>query len=496
MPLQQLFTSRKPYNASAFVAHEGKLFYDEATGYLRLGDGVTPGGKIVGNLAIAATGTTAPINPYEGELWYNPNTLELWAYHNGSFRGTINPATTTTLGGIIVGPGISVSDTGLLTLDAADLPVSFGHFYANDNNLSTVNANEDFNILSNGTGSVNLTGSFNVFDAQGVFGDQPILRVQSDGQIRMLVPLADMNTGALEIIGNTSGASLSPNQTGVILHVTGNDGLVSRNYFDASNNYALLVGRRYNGTATDVTKVLNGEMFFRIAGQASNDVGFETFGPVQIDWVATQDQTPTAQGGELRIRATPNNTSSVAGGVIVATFNATTGLTATKFNGPLAGNVLATTVTATNFVGTLQTAAQPNITSVGTLTNLTVTGRVTANTGTFTTMSGKLVRAVRNAGTIGAGGTLTIDFSTDAIVHCTWSTGLIINYQNYQAGSVVRVIATKASGSGTGSISLDGITPTNVSNGSATTGNYASDTTAFVEFTCVGTTIASVYAKL
>jgi len=43
----------------------------------------------------------------------------------------------------------------------------------------------------------------------------------------------------------------------------------------------------------------------------------------------------------------------------------------------------ATGITATNLTGTLQTAAQPNVTSVGTLTSLAVTGDLTVDTSTL-----------------------------------------------------------------------------------------------------------------
>lgn len=49
-----------------------------------------------------------------------------------------------------------------------------------------------------------------------------------------------------------------------------------------------------------------------------------------------------------------------------------------------------TTVTATSLTGTLQTAAQPNITSVGTLTDLTVTGTFTINGTALTVDSSEL----------------------------------------------------------------------------------------------------------
>jgi len=72
--------------------------------------------------------------------------------------------------------------------------------------------------------------------------------------------------------------------------------------------------------------------------------------------------------------------------------NATSGLTFNKLTNVLtvSGNVSAGNVGATLLTGTLTTAAQPNITSVGTLTSVAVTGNVTAG------------NVYANSGTIGA----------------------------------------------------------------------------------------------
>lgn len=454
MTIRKLRAGRVPIEASRFVGEPGTIFWDEDTGALRLSDGITPGGSQL----------------------------------------PISPATSTKVGGIRVGPGINVGSDGLLTIDSAGLPINFGDFYASGNNLSTVNPNEDFNILSNGTGVVNLVGRLHVHSASAGLTDEPIFRVSQDGQIRMLVPLADGTAGALEIIGNDTGVSHPPNQTGVILHVTGNDDMVSRNYFDALNNYALLVGRRYNGSAADTTKVLNGQLFFRIAGQASTETGFETFGPCQIDWVATEDQSPTNQGGEIRIRATPNGSSSVAGIIQVAAFNATTGVTAIKFNGPLSGNVIGN-VTG-NVTGTILTPAQPNITTVGTLANLTVAGNVTVtNRVNADSLYGKLYRPIRNVGTVAAGGTLTIDFLVDSIVLCDWGDGMVLAYQNFVPGRVIKVIAKKTAGTGTDAINLDGVSVSQVSSGT-TNFNVTADSTVFLEIISTSNVIGGVYIKV
>lgn len=207
MPLQQLFTSRKPYTATNYVARTGKLFYDEEVGYLRLGDGITPGGKVVGNLALASVSLIAPINPYEGELWYNPNTKELWSYYNGQFRGTINAATTSTIGGIKAGPGVVVASDGTLSLDSTGIPFNFGDFYAFTNTglndgacLSSINLDQDVNIISNGTGTVNVVGEFNVHDTdvdiETALSSTPIVTINGTGIIM---------SGGKTITGNVFG---------------------------------------------------------------------------------------------------------------------------------------------------------------------------------------------------------------------------------------------------------------------------------------------------
>jgi hypothetical protein len=109
--------------------------------------------------------------------------------------------------------------------------------------------------------------------------------------------------------------------------------------------------------------------------------------------------------------------------------------------------------------------------------------------------TGKYIRGVRDAGVIADGGTLTIDFATDAIVRCEWGNGFTVNYSNYTAGSVVKLIAYKTAGTGVDNLSLDGITAAHVSSGTTTVAGTA-DQTNFVEFTCIGTTIGSVYAKV
>ena len=475
MAIYDLWLSRNgaPVTAANYIGHKGRLFYDDTNGVLRRSDGVTPGG--------------IPI--------------------------PITTATSTVAGGIKLGPGTTLNQQGQLIIDPEGLDFAFGDFAALTETypvghpkagddyaiLQTINDDEDAVIASNGTGGIKVVGNFQVYAPDGTVNGAlmvpPVFTIGNDGQTKIIVPSTDPQTGAVEIIGSLSGASQSTVNTGVMLHITGNNGDASRIYNDGIGSFAAYVARRYNGSASTATAVLANEEIMRISGTAHNGTSIPGTGNQRIVYRALGNQTPTNQGGSIELWTTPLNTTTLAK---VATVDGV-GVTLESgkaFTGNLIGNVSATAVTATNFVGTVVTPAQPNITSVGTLTNLSVAGTASATTGTFTKFSGKWIRNTRNAGTIGAGGTLTIDFATDGLVYCTWSTGLVMAYQNYTPGSVVRVIATKATASGNGPISLDGVTAANVSNGSTTTGNYNPDTTAFLEFTCVGTTVGSVYVKI
>lgn len=405
MSLQQLFTSRKVYDAATFVAGAGKLFYDEATGQMRIGDGSTLGGHFV-IPATATTSTIGGIRPGTSFTVSNTGTLNLNVGPVFYFDSTglrLRAGTDIQIGGVKSGNGVIISSDGSINIDTEGLSFAFGDFFASTATvdlstvavLSSVNLNQDIVLNTNGTGKIQTIGTFDVHrtngSVAGALAVKPIFSVKADGQIRMLVPLADTTAGALEIVGGASGEMFPPDQTGVILHVTGNTGLVNRNYFDSVDNYTVLTGRRYNGTATSPTGVLNNQVILRIVGQAmlSNST-LGTFGPARLEFRTTQDQAVGAQGGEAAIFATANGTAASASGVEVAKFNATTGVTSTVgFVGPLTGNVTGTATTATNLsVATTLIAGQVSVafgqinknvsaaTATATITGLTASHKI------------------------------------------------------------------------------------------------------------------------
>lgn len=491
MSIRKLRAGRVPgVTASQYVGTHGTIFYNELTGTLRISDGTTPGGQP-------------------------------------------------------------------LQLVSSDFAFTFGDFVATtpgngSAQLSSTNPNQDINIVSNGTGVINAVGNFHVhttasYDPNNADPDGAIFRVDQLGKVRMLVPNANTAEGAITIVGGLDGVFQPPVNNGVMLHVTGiagSPGVPSRVYNDSQNSFAAFVARRYNNTAAEPSAVLDGEEIMRISGTAHNGTIIPGSGNQRFVFKALGNQTLSNQGGTIEVWTTPLNSTTIAK---VATFDNANGITSTKFTGPLTGNVTGKADTAGNadtvtngvyttgdqtiggtktfsnkitgsisgnadgtagvattvaLVATNTTDATHYLTFVNTATgneNVRTDSELTYNPGTNRLVVGsintKLFRNSRDAGTIADNGTLTIDFSTDDLVYCVWANGMTIAYQNYTAGSVVRLMARKATGSGTDSINLDGVTAAHVSTGN-TTVSSAADVTVFIEFTCVNTTLGSVYVKL
>jgi len=276
-----------------YVGHAGRLFYDSATGEIKISDGVTAGGL--------------PI----------PITL----------------ATSTLAGGVKLGPGVTLNGSGQIIIDSEGLDFSFGdlasttetyavgHPKAGDDYavLSTINTNEDFYLVSNGTGSIDVVGEFNVYKTDGnVAGailEEPIFKIKSDGQIQMLVPGADEVAGALTIVGSTSGEFISPVNTGVMIHVTGNYGspaIPSRIYNDSQNSFGAWVTRRFNGNVASPTAVLADQEIMRLSGTAHNGNTIPGTANQRIVYVARGNQTPSNQGGAIELWTTPLNSITLA----------------------------------------------------------------------------------------------------------------------------------------------------------------------------------------
>lgn len=452
--LQNFYTSRdNNANADSYVGQLDRLWYNPTLNSIYVSDGSTPGGlpvELAANAnAIINTLTVANITSVSGST----NILG-----DLEIVGNISPAANNKVGGIKPGPGVNVSDTGLLTIDSAGLPISFGDFYANVNQLSMVNANEAMYLVSNGTGNINLIGGVNFFKP-GEFppNTEPFFRALTDGQLRILVPVEDPIEGGVEIIGSAAGTYIPPGQPGTMLQMTGNPGTPVRMYMDGNAEYAALVARRYNGNVLAPTQVLAGQDVFRINATAATDAGVGNVAIAQIQFRALEDQTTTAQGSTLNFIVTPVG-SSAASRVEVANVTVANGVNATKF------------------------------TTSGTLI---ATGNISGGNVTATNYTGLVTHSIRNAGAVG-GTTLTLNVTTDDIVKCTFSDNFTVAFSNIIAGRTITLIATNSSAGDT-DIITSGISSVNMQGDSTLT--VTQQTTAVITYYSLDGDTANIYAS-
>ena len=420
--IQNLFTSRdNNANGNSYVGQEDRIWWNPDTNAFYYSNGNTAGGVPV---SVANTANivlnTATIT---GDL---------------VVLGNITPAANNKIGGIAPGPGINISNIGLLTIDSANLPVSFGNFYANNNILSIVNQDQNMILNTQGNAEIQLVGNIGFYKTDGLppnvanryasFSDTGIvdIRVTATG-----------NAGAVNIVGSTSGNEISPGQPGAMLHITGQLTVPTRLYFDGNANYVSIVNRRFNGNVATPTQVLAGEDVFRINATAATDAGMGNTAFAQIRATALENQTTAAQGSAMVFTVTPIG-ATASSRVDVANITTANGVSATLFT--TSGTVSATG----NITG-------GNVITAGLIT---ATGNVTANNVIATT----IVNAASYTGTVVS---VTGNVTANNVIATT-----IVNAASY-TGTVVSV---------TGNVTANNVIATTISNAASFTGGLVSVT--------------------
>jgi hypothetical protein len=418
MAIQNFFTSRdNNLDGNTYIGQLGRLWYDPDTNFIYASDGVTPGGvpiTILPTTDIVANSITVNTASATNVFTGNITVSQLMQAAAGNITGdlvvagNISPAAAGKIGGIQPGPGVEISNTGLLTLDSANIPFSFGNFFANNNILSIVNADEDMILATQGSAEIQLVGNVGFYRTNGLPPDvsNRYFKATDDGQIIITVPNTDPLLGAVEIIGSASGLSVSPAVAGVMLHITGQPNIAASQYIDGIGTNPNYIGRRYNGNVASPTQVMAGNTIVRFSGQGYSTGGFNPPADGTISLDALEDFTESNQGTIWRFLVNP-----VGGNVRqeVANISVATGVTATKFvtSGTVeaTGNITGGNLSGSVITGTLSTAAQPNITSVGTLSALSVTGNISVGNLSGTLITGTLSTAAQP--NITAVGTLT-----------------------------------------------------------------------------------------
>ena len=255
------------------------------------------------------------------------------------------------------------------------LSANIGNLYVTGANISSINPNEDINLITNGTGNVKVIGEFFVTQTDGT----PLIDSLANGTINFYVPVQNTVDSGVDIIGTPGKAVVAPQNVGVMLHITGQPSLPSRLYNDGANAYAFYGGRRYNGTASSPTGVQSNTLVTRYGSTPYHSTGWPTVSTARMEMYTTENQTSSNQGSNIALWTTPigSNTITqvasfddraltVTGNVVAGNVSGTKG-TFTTVAGNLTGNV----------VGKATQLATNGTTAIGTF----LAGRLSAATG-------------------------------------------------------------------------------------------------------------------
>lgn len=376
-------------------------------------------------------------------------------YFIGNLYGTANSATNansaTIAGTVTTNAQPNITSVGTLSSLSVTGNVTAGNFVgtlANGNSsISIPAANGNINISASGSPNelvitstgVNVTGALNATGNANV-GNLGTTRVIATGNISGTQLISNIATGTAPLVvsSTTQVANLNAATAG-----------------EATNAVAVLTNTSTNtivyltGTQSSANGNVSLEKVTGIYANMSNNSITATTFVGSLSGAATSATT----AGTVTTNAQPNITS-------VGT------LTSLSVSGnTVSGNVYANsgTIRASILTGTLTTASQPNITSVGTLGSLTVTNKITA---------GQLQGEGGNISNVQAGNIIgTVANATYAISAGTAGSATTSGTVTNNAQPNITSVGTLSSLSVTGTV-----TSGNVSGGNLVSANYISGT--------------------
>jgi hypothetical protein len=362
-------------------------------------------------------------------------------------------------------------------LDASQIPASLTGAIVFK---GTWNANTNTPALSDTTPAglvagweyvVDVGGTRDIGDGSKTFaaGDFVIY----DGTHWKQVPSGNLFTsltggGGITVNQSTGAMVLGSNATPLATTAT----IVSR---DSSGNFA----------ANVITANLTGA----VTGSVSGNAGSVTNGVYTNGSYSNPSWITSLAGTKVTNAVLTTDTSTVTSNMLAGSIaNAKLANSSITVNGTAialgaSGTVAAAAGTLTGTVLSA-TVVTSSLTSVGTLTSLTVTNLVTAKN-----YSGQ----ARDAGTLGAGGTLTVDFATDHNVLINLTTTAVIAFSNITAGKTVTVLVKNATGQNRAVTT--GVVDGNTSGGNAIPNVNDGRTGVFV-YRTFGTATTDIYCEV
>lgn len=213
---------------------------------------------------------------------------------------------------------------------------------------------------------------------------------------------------AINLNISTSSASLPGGNTGELQYNAGG-------YLDGVPNTSFANGNLTLGNVSNI----------RITG-GTNGYVLQTDGTGNLSWTAQTGNGGNGSPGGANTQIQYNDSGSF-GGSVGFTFNEVSNLVNMPGNLTVVGDGdFGNLVEANYLTGTLTTAAQPNVTSLGTLSSLTVSGNISAGNVSATSFIGAFANGNSNVSIPAANGNVNISAAGNANVLVTTGTGVNI----------------------------------------------------------------------
>ncbi len=400
------------YNSSGNFAGSANLTFDgsnvDVAGYLD-----------AGNLRIGAGGNTIQSNNSNGNINLTPNgtgvilanaAITAPTFTSNIGTGTapftvtsttqvanLNVATAGTAGTVTTAAQPNITSVGNLTIANVD------NIQIDGNSITSTNTNGNINLTPNGTGEV-VAASLTVSDLTSgrivLAGTSGALTDTSaftwSGSDITVTGTVTANTFAATT--NGTGQNFKVGDDAYIGDVDQADTLNIRGQQNAANGYVVFgnadntakLGRAGSGPLTYVGSFETSGTISATRFISNIATGTAPFTVTSTTQVANLNVATAGTAGTVTTAAQPNITSvgtltslGVSGTVTASTLvsNIATGTAPfTVTSTTQVANLNVATAGSATTAGTVTTAAQPNITSVGTLTSLGVSGAVTAST--------------------------------------------------------------------------------------------------------------------
>jgi hypothetical protein len=281
------------------------------------------------------------------------------------------------------------------------------------------------------------------------------------------------STGALVVDGGVGingnlyvGGTIVGSITVTGVNVTGNVTAGNMISSGAITSVGNIVGGNIN-TAGRVTATSN------ITGGNLNAVGLSLSGNV----VSAFNVTGNITGGNVRSVGVVSAAGNITGGNII-----TLGALSTF------GSIVNSSVTTTGNVSATGNVLGGNILTGGVVS---ATGNITTPASFAGNVAGLVTHSIRDAGNV-TGTTLTLDVTSDDIVHCTFADAFTVSFANIIAGRVVTLIATNSSAGDTDIINT-GISAVNMQGDATLT--VTQQTTAVLTYYSLNTDTGNIFGS-